>query len=121
MKSDPPPYEPATQSQAALLPPLIDRLLTPGKSVFDEPQLPLISAEAPELIALKSQFPGPGSVALLAIGALEDAASQTLILSGMIIALSQPAANPRGLGVLPRGLFQRRQLKSHHAISSSAA
>jgi hypothetical protein len=52
-KSYPPPYEPATAAQAALLPPLIDRLLTPGKSPFDVPQLPLIKADAPEFVALK--------------------------------------------------------------------
>jgi hypothetical protein len=55
MKSYPPPYHPATDAQVALLPPLIDRLLTPGKSPFDVPQLPLIKADAPEFIALKTK------------------------------------------------------------------
>ena len=49
----PNPYEPATDAQAALLAPLIDRHLTPGTSPFGVPELPLIKAEAPEFIALK--------------------------------------------------------------------
>jgi hypothetical protein len=44
---------PATAAQAALLTPLIERLLTPGKSPFDVEQLPLIRADAPEFVALK--------------------------------------------------------------------
>ncbi len=55
MKTYPCPYLPATEAQAALLPPLIDRLLTPGKSPFDVPQLPLIKADAPEFVALKTE------------------------------------------------------------------
>lgn len=55
MKSSPPPYQPATDAQAALLPPLLDSLLTPGKSPFDVPQLPLIKPDAPEFIALKTK------------------------------------------------------------------
>lgn len=55
MKTYPCPYLPATEAQAALLPPLLDRLLTPGKSPFDVPQLPLIRADAPEFVALKAE------------------------------------------------------------------
>lgn len=55
MKSYPPPYQPATDAQAALLPPLLDRLLTPGKSPFGVPELPLIKADAPEFVALKTE------------------------------------------------------------------
>ncbi len=55
MKTYPCPYLPATEAQAALLPPLIDRLLTPGKSPFDVPQLPLITADATEFVALKTE------------------------------------------------------------------
>jgi hypothetical protein len=53
MKSPPPPFGPATDAQAALIAPLIDRVLTPVKGPFDVPGLPLIKAEAPEFIALK--------------------------------------------------------------------
>jgi hypothetical protein len=55
MKTYPCPYRPATEAQAALLPPLLDRLLTPGKSPFDVPQLPLINETAPEFVALKTE------------------------------------------------------------------
>jgi hypothetical protein len=59
MKTYPCPYLPATEAQAALLPPLIDRLLTPGKSPFDVPQLPLITADATEFVALKTGSESP--------------------------------------------------------------
>jgi hypothetical protein len=105
MTSHPPPYPPATEAQAALLPPLIDRLLTPGESPFGVPQLPLIKADAPEFIALKSP-PHP-----LVLG-LDPS---TIVLAS-VVSLATPAQIAGKFGSLEAALDAGNRLQHGAAL-----
>lgn len=105
MKHYPPPYQPATAAQAALLPPLIDRLLTPGKSPFDVPELPLIKADSPEFLALKIK-PHPGVLGL-------DLATMPL---AAVISLATPAQIIAKFGSIDAALDAGNRLQHGAAL-----
>ena len=101
----PNPYEPATDAQAALLAPLIDRHLTPGTSPFGVPELPLIKAEAPEFIALKIE-PHPQLLGL-------DPSTTAL---AAVIGLATPAQIAAKFGSLEAALDAGNRLQHGAAL-----
>ncbi|MBU6413978.1 MAG: hypothetical protein KGS45_10935 [Planctomycetes bacterium] len=105
MKSYPPPYQPATDAQAAVLPPLLDRLLTPGKSPFGVPELPLIKADAPEFVALKTK-PHPLILGL----------DPSTIALAAVISLATPAEIAAKCGSLEAALDAGNRLQHGAAL-----
>lgn len=105
MSTQRPLHPPTTAEQAALIPALIDRLLTPAKSAFDVPQLPLIRSDALEFVALKTK----PHVQLLGL----DPGTTPL---AMVISLATPAQTVAKFGSIDAALEAGNRLQHGAAL-----